>query len=157
MYQVSCDNGVCVRACMHVCACMCVCVRACACVCVRACMHVCACMRVCACVCVCVRARACMRVCVCVCIGSLGKGVHAPQEAAHFFLGKVTALGVLCCFALFVCMTLLASFFLPSYLSFKTCTIILAVSIIIDTIIAVHTWTNTTTCLHLIIMAQDNA
>ena len=32
------------------------------------------------------------------------------------FLGKVTALGVLCCFALFVCLTLLASFF---HLSFK--------------------------------------
>ena len=32
------------------------------------------------------------------------------------FLGKVTALGVLCCFALFVCLTLLASFFLPSHL-----------------------------------------
>ena len=31
----------------------------------------------------------------------------------------VTALGVLCCFALFVCLTLLASFFLPSHLSFK--------------------------------------
>ena len=30
-----------------------------------------------------------------------------------------TALGVLCCFALFVCLTLLASFFLPSRLSFK--------------------------------------
>ena len=30
----------------------------------------------------------------------------------------VTALGVLCCFA-FVCLTLLASFFLPSHLSFK--------------------------------------
>ena len=28
----------------------------------------------------------------------------------------VTALGVLCCFALFVCLTLLASFFLPSRL-----------------------------------------
>ena len=39
--------------------------------------------------------------------------------AAHFFLGKVTALGVLCCFALFFCLTLLASFFLPSHLSFK--------------------------------------
>ena len=26
------------------------------------------------------------------------------------------------CFALFVCLTLLASFFLPSHLSFKTCT-----------------------------------
>ena len=32
---------------------------------------------------------------------------------------KVTALGVLHCFALFVCLTLLASFFLPSHLSFK--------------------------------------
>ena len=31
----------------------------------------------------------------------------------------VTALGVLCCFALFVCLTLLASSFLPSRLSFK--------------------------------------
>ena len=30
--------------------------------------------------------------------------------------GKVTALGVLCCFAMFVCLTLLASFF---HLSFK--------------------------------------
>ena len=28
-------------------------------------------------------------------------------------------MGVLCCFALFVCLTLLASFFLPSHLSFK--------------------------------------
>ena len=27
--------------------------------------------------------------------------------------------GVLCCFALFVCLILLASFFLPSHLSFK--------------------------------------
>ena len=31
----------------------------------------------------------------------------------------VTALGVLCCFAMFVCLPLLASFFLPSHLSFK--------------------------------------
>ena len=31
----------------------------------------------------------------------------------------MTALGVLCCFALFVCLTLLASFFLPSHLSLK--------------------------------------
>ena len=38
---------------------------------------------------------------------------------SSFFLGKVTALGVLCCFALFVCLTMLASFFLPSHLSFK--------------------------------------
>ena len=33
-----------------------------------------------------------------------------------------TTLGVLCCFALFVCLILLASFFLPSHLSLKTCT-----------------------------------
>ena len=32
---------------------------------------------------------------------------------------QVTALDVLCCFALFVCLTLLASFFVPSHLSFK--------------------------------------
>ena len=39
--------------------------------------------------------------------------------SSSFFLGNVTALGVLCCFALFVCLTLLASFFLLSHLSFK--------------------------------------
>ena len=49
------------------------------------------------------------------------------RTGSSFFLGKVTALGVLCCFALFVCLTLLVSFFLPSQLSFKnmymyTCT-----------------------------------
>ena len=32
---------------------------------------------------------------------------------------NISHLGVLCCFALFVCLTLLASFFLPSHLSFK--------------------------------------
>ena len=36
----------------------------------------------------------------------------------QFDLDLVYALGVLCCFALFVCLTLLASFFLPSRLSF---------------------------------------
>ena len=40
-------------------------------------------------------------------------------RGSSFFLGKVTALGVLCCFALFVCLTLLASFFLTSHLSIK--------------------------------------
>ena len=54
--------------------------------------------------------------------------VRVPPEAAHFFLGKVTTLGVLCCFALFVCLALLASFFLPSHLSLKTCIIIRIVS-----------------------------
>ena len=43
----------------------------------------------------------------------------SPTQGSSFFLGKVTALGVLCCFALFVCLTLLASFFLPSHLSLK--------------------------------------
>ena len=43
----------------------------------------------------------------------------SPTRGSSFFLGKVTALGVLCCFALFVCLTLLASFFLPSHLSFN--------------------------------------
>ena len=57
----------------------------------------------------------------------------SPTRGSSFFLGKVTALGVLCCFALFVCLTLgvlccfalfvcltlLGSFFLPSHLSFK--------------------------------------
>ena len=45
--------------------------------------------------------------------------IKKSECACSFFLGKVTALGVLCCFALFVCLTLLASFFLPSHLSFK--------------------------------------
>ena len=43
----------------------------------------------------------------------------SPTRGSSFFIEKVTALGVLCCFALFVCLTLLASFFLPSHLSFK--------------------------------------
>ena len=51
------------------------------------------------------------------CIYRIGCGVCVYMYS--FFLGKVTALGVLCCFALFVCLTLLASFFLPSHLSFK--------------------------------------
>ena len=42
----------------------------------------------------------------------------------------MTALGVLCCFALFVYLTLLASFFFPSHLSF--------VYIIIIIILCVH-------------------
>ena len=45
--------------------------------------------------------------------------VGSSPTCSSFFLGKVTALGLLCCFALFVCLTLLASFFLPSHLSFK--------------------------------------
>ena len=45
--------------------------------------------------------------------------LRLTRIGSSFFLGKVTALGVLCCFALFVCLTLLAYFFLPSHLSFK--------------------------------------
>ena len=41
----------------------------------------------------------------------------SPTRGSSFFSGKVTTLGVLCCFALFVCLTLLASFFLPSFSS----------------------------------------
>ena len=37
----------------------------------------------------------------------------SPTRGSSFFFGKVTALGVLCCFAL------LASFYLPSHLSLK--------------------------------------
>ena len=38
-----------------------------------------------------------------------------PSQGSSSFFEKVTALGVLCCFTfLFVCMTLLASFYLPS-------------------------------------------
>ena len=44
---------------------------------------------------------------------------RVSSHLSCFVLGKVTALGLLCCFALFVCLTLLASFFLPSHLSFK--------------------------------------
>ena len=46
-----------------------------------------------------------------------------PTRGSSFFLGKVTALGVLCCFALLVVyLTLLASFFFPSASLIKTCT-----------------------------------
>ena len=51
----------------------------------------------------------------------------SPTRGSSFFLGKVTALGVLCCFylvCLFICLTLLAPcFLLPSFSSLiKTCT-----------------------------------
>ena len=48
--------------------------------------------------------------------------VHVSATVHIYFM---CMLGVLCCFALFVCLTLLASFFLPSHLSLKTCTSIL--------------------------------
>ena len=40
-------------------------------------------------------------------------------KAAQFFLGKVTALGTCAVLLCLVCLTLLASFFLPSHFSFK--------------------------------------
>ena len=41
--------------------------------------------------------------------------VPNPTRGSSIFPGKVTALGVLCCFALFVCLTLPASFFQLSF------------------------------------------
>ena len=42
-----------------------------------------------------------------------------PAEPYSIYMYMYMYLGVLCCFALFVCLTLLTSFFLPSHLSFK--------------------------------------
>ena len=39
----------------------------------------------------------------------------SPTRGSSFFLGIVIALGVLCCFALFVCLNSLASLILPSF------------------------------------------
>ena len=44
-------------------------------------------------------------------VGGGGGGGGEGEGEGAFFLGKVTALGVLCCFV--ACMALLASFFLP--------------------------------------------
>ena len=52
--------------------------------------------------------------------------------------GSLSGFGVLCCFALFVCLTLLASFFLPSHLSFKH--VCIQVCIIIYMYIHVHVY-----------------
>ena len=48
-----------------------------------------------------------------VCVQHYTEACHRRIVNAHVHVG------VLCCFALFVCLTLLASFFLPSHLSFK--------------------------------------
>ena len=45
--------------------------------------------------------------------------VAHSTDYSVIFLGKVTALGVLCCFAFFLCLPLLASFFIPSHLLLK--------------------------------------
>ena len=52
--------------------------------------------------------------------------------------------GVLCCFALFVCLTLLASFFLPSHLSFKN------MYIYINVHVHVHEWMPWVCCVALL-------
>ena len=52
---------------------------------------------------------------VCMYVECFGFESHPRQ----LFFGKVTALGVLCCFALLFCLTFLSSFFLPSHLSLK--------------------------------------
>ena len=44
---------------------------------------------------------------------------NTSTASTQIYIHEVTALGVLCCFALFVCLALLASFFLPSHLSLK--------------------------------------
>ena len=47
------------------------------------------------------------------------KDSHLMNKAQTIKIYVHVHLGVLCCFALFVCLILLASFFLPSHLSFK--------------------------------------
>ena len=47
-------------------------------------------------------------------------GEHCMVTGGEYCgMHKYSCACVLCCFALFVCLTLLASFFLPSHLSFK--------------------------------------
>ena len=70
----------------------------------------------------------------------------SPTRGSSFFLGKVTALGVLCCFALFVCLTLLASFFLPSHLSFKNMYICVCVVCVCVVCVNVHVYMRVCTC-----------
>ena len=50
----------------------------------------------------------------------------SPTRGSSFFFGEVTALGVLCCFALFVCPCLLLSSFL---LLIKTCVCVFSESL----------------------------
>ena len=109
---------VCVCVCVCACVCVCVCVRACVRVCV--CVCVCVCVRVCVCVCVCVHvsvsvcvdanAYTCVRLSTCtLCLECRVSWVRVPPEAA---LRKSDCLGcAVLHFALFVCLTLLASFF----------------------------------------------
>ena len=75
----------------------------------------CVCVYTCTCTCVCI--FMCRTVCFSsddsyIATGS-AKMVKVWNRYVHVHVG------VLCCFALFVCLTLLASFFLPSHLSFK--------------------------------------
>ena len=49
-----------------------------------------------------------------------GSGERVSEKGREREVGREELhVGVLCCFALFVCLILLASFFLPSHLSFK--------------------------------------
>ena len=73
-----------------------------------------------------VKCKVCLTLCACT-------SKLRPRDGYLYSLGTVICMGttiqkldshwlnrgVLCCFALFVCLTLLASFFLPSHLSFK--------------------------------------
>ena len=62
----------------------------------------------------------------------------------------MTALGVLCCFALFVCLTLLASFFLPTHLSFKNMYNIIAYSIESSVILSTNVCMHACTCMYVV-------
>ena len=66
-------------------------------------------------------------------------------RGSSFFFGKVTALGVLRCFCLVVCLTLLASFFLPSHLSLKH------VHVYIHMYMHVLCWCTCTECMCVVV------
>ena len=63
--------------------------------------------------------------------------VRVPPEAAHVSYRKGNCLGCAVLLCLVVCLTLLASFFLPSHLLLKTCTYIYVI-------------VNVTDCMHTI-------
>ena len=69
--------------------------------------------------------------------------VHV-HVCGHLNAMSCMALGVLCCFALFVCLTLLASFFLPSHLSFKN-----MYTVHVHVNVHAHACTCTCTCMYM--------
>ena len=72
------------------------------------------------------RANAAVPACA-LCLECRVSWVRVPPEVVHFFLGKVTALGV-CYVALPCCLFDLACFFLPSFSSLiKTCIMIVII------------------------------